>query len=455
MNVSQNTTNICFVGNFYKTALFHAIAQKLQKDGVGIYWVVTKKDQYDFLNTCYNSASILYVNRTFTGTINPIVDDFKLNELVYGDRVFKYEIENGIKFLENIQRPLYDFISSNKIRFVFGEIAWAHEVLIQRMTKQRSELNCTYLQFNVIRMPSQRFAFFRGETEFDMVEFEGNPNVDQIIKVEKPKYLKINDKIVKDSISIAGRLNRVKRFLTGENIESNDPNVIVDHSVRFKIASAEEMNRSSYRLLKTTDFEEIKNEKFIFYGFQKQPESSLDVSGRYYEDQMAILVNLWRLLPSGWKLVAKEHTNAIGDRSLSFYKKLLKYPGFILANERIDSKLLIENSQLVVTVSGTIGYEAGLMMKPAITLAPVFFNKINFCKFISFDKLVAYDSLTTLVDELKNQQDNRLEFTNYILKNSFEGYISDYVTDPSVMDDDNITKITEAFSKLLAKKEKV
>jgi hypothetical protein len=455
MNVTEKTTNICFVGNFHKTVLFHAIAQKLHKDGVGIYWIVSKKDQYEFLKTCYDSGRILYINRSFIGRTTPIVDDFKLNELVYGDRVFKYEIENGIKFLENIQRPLYDFINSNKIRFVFGEIAWAHEVLIQRIAKQRLELNCTYLQFNVIRMPSQRFAFFRGETEFDIVEFEGNPNVDQIIKVEKPTYLKINDKIVRDSISISGRLNRVKRFLTGENIEPNDPNVIVDHSVRFKIASTEEVNRTSYRLLKTASFEEIKNEKYIFYGFQKQPESSLDVSGRYYEDQLAILINLWRLLPSGWKLVAKEHTNAIGDRSLSFYKKLLKYPGFILANERIDSKLLIENSQLVVTVSGTIAYEAGLMKKPAITLAPVFFNKINFSRFVSFDNLVSYDSLVTLIDELKRQDDNRLEFTNYILKNSFEGYISDYVTDPSVMHDDNINKITEAFSKLLAKNEKV
>jgi hypothetical protein len=455
MNVNRKTTNICFVGNFYKTALFHAIAQKLQNEGGEVYWIVCKKDQYEFLNTCYDSTRILYINRSFISKTSSIVDDFKLNELVFGDRVFKHEIQNGIKFLENVQRPLYDFIHSNNIRFVFGEIAWAHEVLIQRITKKRLELNCTYLQFNVIRMPSQRFAFFRGETEFDMVEFEGNPNVEQIIKVEKPAYLKINDKIVRDSISISGRLNRAKRFLTGENIESNDPNVIVDHSVRFKIASAEEMNRTFYRLLKTTDFEEIKNEKYLFYGLQKQPESSLDVSGRYYEDQMAILVNLWRLLPSGWKLVAKEHTNAIGDRSLSFYKRLLRYPGFILANERIDSKLLIENSQLVVTVSGTIGYEAGLMKKPAITLAPVFFNKINFSRFIPFDKLISYDNLKTLIDELSGQEDNRLEFTNYILKNSFQGYISDYVTDRSVMDDDNINKIAHAFSKLLAKNEKV
>lgn len=449
MNYNDQLPSICFVANFHKTVLFHRLSSELSTIA-NVYWIVSKQEQFKFLVDNYGKERVLYINRSNIQKVQPIVDDFRLHELVYGDRVFKYEIENGLKFLQNVQQPLYNFFKLNKIRFVFGEIAWAHEVLIQRMAKKRIELNCTYLQFNVIRMPSRRFAFFRGETEFDMIEFEGAPNAEQIIKIEKPAYLKINDKIVRDSISISGRLKRFKRFLTGENIEKNDPNVIVNLLTRFKVAVAEEVNRSSYRLLSTTSFEEIKEENYIFYGFQKQPESSLDVSGRYYEDQLAILTNLWRLLPAGWKLVAKEHTNAIGDRSLSFYKKLLKYPNFILAHEKIDSKLLIENSKLVVTVSGTIGYEAGLMKKPAVTLAPVFFNKINFCRFVPFDTLTSYENLTTLIEELKSQKDNRLEFTNYILKNSFEGYISDYVTDPSVMEEDNIRQIVHAFSRLIA-----
>ncbi|NBW34966.1 MAG: hypothetical protein EBR30_08100 [Cytophagia bacterium] len=448
MNYNDQLPSICFVANFHKTVLFHKLATELSTYA-NVFWIVSKKDQCKFLVDTYGADRVLNINRSNIQKVQPIVDDFRLHELVYGDRVFKYEFENGLKFLQNIQYPLYDFFRSNRIRFIFGEIAWAHEVLIQRIAKKRVELNCTYFQFNVIRMPSRRFAFFRGETEFDMVEFEGAPNAEQIIKLEKPAYLKINDKIVSDSISISGRLKRLKRFLTGENIEKNDPNVIVNLLTRFKIAVTEEVNRSSYRLLSTTSFEEIKKENYIFYGFQKQPESSLDVSGRYYEDQFAILTNLWRLLPAGWKLVAKEHTNAIGDRSFSFYKKLLKYPDFILAHEKIDSKLLIENSKLVVTVNGTIGYEAGLMKKPAITLAPVFFNKINFCRFVPFDTLMLYESLKTIVEELESQKDNRLEFTNYVMKNSFDGYISDYVTDPTVMEEGNIKQLSHAFLKLL------
>ncbi len=455
MSGIKQTTNICFVANFYKTYLFHEIASKLLLEGVNVFWVVTKLEQYNFLKKHYGSQHVLYINRSFIHQTSPIVDDFKLNELLYGDRVLRHEMNNGLRFLTNIQRPLYDFLLKNEIRFVFGEITWAHELLLQRMAKKRTELNCRYLQCSDIRIPNSRFAFFVDERSCSMMEFDEPYNTNEVIKIEKPKYLGLIENILKDKISLLGRLKRLKRFFSGENIEKNDPNVVTNKLTRLKIAATEEINKSSYSLLRTVKFEQIENEKFIFFGFHKQPENSIDVQGRYYEDQYLTVRNLWRLLPTGWKIVVKEHTNAIGDRSYTFYKKLLKYPNIILAHEKIDSKLLIEKSQLVVTVSGTMAYEAALMKKPSITFARVFFNGINYCKFVSLDDLLKYESLTTLVSELNSREDNRLEFSNYLLRNTFEGYISDYVTDPMVMDETNVKKISAGFLKLINKYNKI
>jgi hypothetical protein len=449
MNGIKQTTNICFVGNFYKTYLFHEIASKLTVEGVNVFWIVSKLEQHDFLLKHYEAKRILYINRSFINKPNVAVDDFKLNELLYGDRVLRHEMSNGLKFLTNIQKPIYDFLLTNKIRFVFGEITWAHELLLQRMAKKRTELNCMYLQCSDIRIPNSRFAFFVDEREYSMMQFDEPYNNDEVIKIEKPKYLGLIDNILKNNISIQGRLKRLKRFFTGENIEENDPNVVTNKITRLKIAATEEVNKSAYSRLHTVKFEDIQNEKFIFFGFHKQPENSIDVHGRYYEDQATTVKNLWRLLPAGWKIVIKEHTNAIGDRSYSFYTDLLKYPNVILAHEKIDSKLLIEKSQLVVTVSGTMAYEAALMKKPSITFARVFFNGINYCRCVSLDDLLKYDSLTTLVSELNSQVDNRQEFSNFLFKNTFQGYISDYVTDPVVMDEENVSKISVGFLKLI------
>jgi hypothetical protein len=442
--------NICFVANFFKTYLFDELAKRLATNDISVFWIVVKSEQNEFLKAHYKGENILYINRSHGKLRSDAIDDFKLNELLFGDRVLKHEMDNGLNFLTNIQAPIYHYLLKNKIRFIFGEITWAHELLIQRICKKRFELNCDYLQLGVVRIPNGRFAFFRDETENTMMLFNELHFVKEMIKIEKPNYLELNDQIVSKNKSLLGRLDRLKRFVTGENIEKNDPNVIINILTRMKFAIEEEFNKSSYALIRTTGLEEIEAEKFVFYGFHKQPESSIDVLGRYYEDQFVMVTNLWRRLPFGWKLVVKEHTNAIGDRPYSFYKKLLKYPNIILANERINSKFLIEKSQLVATVSGTIAYEAALMKKPAITFAKVFFNGINYCKAVSLDDLLKYDSLADLILELNSQPDNRFEFSNYLMSNTFEGYITDPRTDPTVLGDLNLQNICNAFMKLIS-----
>lgn len=441
--------NICFVANFYKTFLFHNLSKNLMDKGVHVFWIVTKLDQYNFLKKEYGEDKVLYINRSFIKLPNKNIGDFKLNELVYGDRVFKFDFKNGLDFLTNIQVPVYDFLLKNRIRFVFGEITWSHELLIRRIATQKKELNCMYLDCSLVRIPNKRFAFFTDESQHNMLEFNEPVGTNEIIKLEKPAYLKLNDDIVKKNSSLTGRLSRLKRFLSGENIEKNDPNVIISKPTRVRVMGTEEYNKISYKRIKTVDFETIKNDDYVFIGFHKQPESSIDVSGRYYEDQAINVINLWRQLPFGWKIVVKEHTNAIGDRSYNFYKKLLSYPNVIMVNEKTDSKKLIQNSKLVATVSGTIAYEAALMQVPSITFSKVFFNRINNCRYVGINELVEYGSLKTLIQELNSQPDNRLEFSNYLLKNTFDGYISDFVTDPTVMESDNIQKLSIAFQTLI------
>jgi hypothetical protein len=443
--------NICFVANFYKTYFFHEIAQRLIAENIKVNWIVTKRDQYDFLLKHYPSNHILYINRTYAQKASAPIGDFRLNELVYGDRVFKFSKHEGFNFLQNIQKPVYDFIRGQNIRFIFGEITWAHELLIHRICKKKPELSCTYLDCSLVRIPNNRFAFFSDENQSSLVEFDEPFVPGTVIKLEKPKYLALNDKIVKKNSSLKGRINRIKRFLSGENIEKGDPNVIIHKPVRFMVAGKEELNKVTYRRLRTTDFSDVENENYVFYGFHKQPEASIDVIGRYSENQAQIVINIWRMLPPGWKIVIKEHTNAIGDRSYKFYKQLLSYPGIVLVNEKTDSFKLINKSKLVASVTGTIAYEAALMAKPSITFSKVYFNRLNYCKYTPLHNLIEYDSLTTLINELSASEDNRLEFSNYLLKNSFDGYITDHNTDPAVMDPVNLSKVTTAFIKLVNK----
>jgi predicted glycosyltransferase len=293
--------------------------------------------------------------------------------------------------------------------------------------------------------------FFKDEKKAEIVEKKYNVDIEKIdcpFVIEKPTNLAINDKIIAHKMSGKGLMSRLKRLITNENIEKNDPNVIHGYC-RIIIPVREVINQITYKFLKTDDLASIKDKKYIFFGFHKQPEASIDVCGRYFENQFENVINLWRQLPPDWYLIVKEHSNAIGDRSFNFFRKLRKYPRIILMNEKEDSHELIRNAQLIATNTGTMALEAALMDVPSITLSQVFFNKLNYCRHCTWIDFEKYDSVIDLITEIKSTPNNIEEYREFIMKNSFEGIITDIVTYPDVMNPNNIEKIVNAFTAII------
>ncbi len=442
--------SVCFIANFSKTYFFHAIAQDLQKHGLKVVWLVNNSKLYHFLKGHYEEEKILYFNRRYmTGERKP-VGEFKINELVFGDSVLKYEKENGLRFLTNIQRPFYDFLVEHQVRAVFGETTWAHEVLLHRIVNIQEELNCKYLNPHIIRIPKDRFAFFTNEYQSAIWEFNKKEGFDEIFKLKNSECQGISDKKFKKNSSITARIGRIRRFLTNENIDKNDPTHIINERIRLKTRAGEEWRKETYKKIRRVSFDIIKDQPYILIGLHKQPEASIDVFGRYYEDQLINIQNIWRAMPSGWKLIIKECGNAVGDRNKNFYKQLSSLPNLHFVNEETNSSQLIQNAKLVVTVAGTIAYEAALMQVPALTLAPTFFNRINYCEQINWNELNHCKSLANLCDRLRQKPDNRQEFCDWLWRNSFEGTISSPDFNPAVIQDKNVKLATKGFVQVLS-----
>ena len=442
---------ICFLANFSKTYFFHAIASELSKQhDVQVFWITTNRGLFDFLVNHYPTEQALLINKDQLDKITEVVGDYKINELIYGDRVLRHDKLEGQKWLTVIQRPIYNFIQQQKIQYVFGEITWAHEVLIHRMCKKNSELNCTFLNPHVVRLPNDRFAFFEDERQSVIHQLEQPEQFfDQVLKVKKPDYLGINDRRLKKANSISGRMDRIRRFLTNENIDKKDPTILANGKARFRTRSLEELYKETYKLISREPFERFKEQAYIFVGLHKQPEASVDVFGRYTEDQFQNIINIWRVLPPGWKLLIKEHTNAIGDRKPAFYKELAALPNVHFVDEQTDSYQLIHGAKAVVTITGTIALEAALMGVPALTFAPVFFNQLNNCHHLTLSDLITCSSIIGLIDDLRSRPDNRLAFTNFLLNHSFVGTFSDPISNQKILEQTNIKNIAKAFAQVL------
>jgi len=441
--------NICFIANYYKTDVFVEIAKILKTDKVKTFWIIPNRKQYVFLNTIFPESQLLYIGKKEVLAYSNKADniDLKINELVYGDRVLKEESETWtFNYLLKLQELVYNFININSIQFVFGEVTWAHELLIHRLTKTVKALNCEYLNPHTIRIPNGRFAFFQDEFQSHIKKVSNVITSNgSIIKLEKPSYLAINDKLIAKKGTLKHNLILIKNFILRTNQDTNDPTLFSNPLTQFRIRTTEIYNRFLFkRFVSEILVQNLpQNKKMVLFTLHKQPEASIDVIGRYFEDQLELIINIWRILPEDYILLVKEHSNAIGDRNLSFYKSVKKLHNVYLIDNKADSHKLLDTMESVFTVSGTIAYEAALKGKNAFTFAPAFFNKMISCKEVSW-KDFKNKSLNTLMDT--NEEGSSVnEFSNWLLENSFEGIMSDSFGDPRCMHEDNIKALSVGF----------
>lgn len=438
--------NICFVSNFEKTFIFKEITDNLS-DEFQVFWICVSKKYYQFLTDGgIDPNKILFIPKNFAGNDAPI-GDFKLNELVSFDRFLSKNISEGISYLSKIQAPISNFLKDNAISLIFGELTWAHELLISRISKTISD--CEYYNPHTVRIPSDRFAFFQDEQEQFVVE-SGDVDESFTIELKKPDYLIKNNEILKKQKTVGSKIGRAKRYFTAENIDKNDPSLLGDNKERLKRGVSEELNKVSYGMkVPLISIEGINGRKYVMYPLHKQPEASIDVLGRYMNDQAENILNIWRILPPDVILLVKEHSNAIGDRDARFFNDLVKYPNIYIIDHQADTRTLLENSEAIFTVSGTIAYEAGLLGKRAFTFSEMFFNKmegVNRIELTDFRYCTSFEDLIKRSEDRYSEKMDRATFDKYFLKHTFKGSWMPSIE--STFDKENIQNLISAIEKL-------
>lgn len=107
---------------------------------------------------------------------------------------------------------------------------------------------------------------------------------------------------------------------------------------------------------------------YAFFPLHFEPEVALQVYAQnYVKKQLSLIRQIAANLPPGMALVVKDHPRAAGYRNYSFYDELLNIPNVVLADATLPAAAIIQKSELITIISGTIGLEAALCGKPVIT----------------------------------------------------------------------------------------
>lgn len=116
------------------------------------------------------------------------------------------------------------------------------------------------------------------------------------------------------------------------------------------------------------------SKKYIYLPLQNQPEATTSPLGGIFVDQLLAIETLSFCLPKDWLIYVKEHPFQWKPRGLIYFA--FRYKGFYesitkLKNVRIvpiktDTYKLIENAQVITSVSGTAPWEGLFRNKPGI-----------------------------------------------------------------------------------------
>ena len=464
-----------FVTNQRKTVFFDAVARRMLQLGDEIYWISVSKLWTAWLvKQGWPRERILSLpdfgpewtsaqapTKADAERINRIEasSETSLKNIVIMDRELnKWPGSRAETYVYVVLREVERFIRINGIRWGFGEITWACEMLTSEVLRASGG---RYFMHHTVRIPSSRFGFFEGIFHGRLAHLAA-PNAAHR-ELARQVMTRVRDSGEKPYY-FAKNMNpqRFRSWWLEEAFTAAlRPDVHrYDHSVPGLLTRS--LRRIRKRVmarvaLRSPKFESPDLESarpFVLVTLHVQPESSVDVFGNAMSNQLEAIRALARLLPFGFELWVKEHGHAVGDRSPSCYKALKALPGLRLIDPSCDTGMLIRRARLVVSVAGTACFEAAVMGVPAATLGDLLWKPILVANGLNPYGMHHGDMVELLdrADEWRSAPDRDREieeFLTWMVGQSVEGIISDPSSDPTCMTAENIEKVAVATSALI------
>ncbi|MCH2138469.1 MAG: hypothetical protein MK074_05400 [Phycisphaerales bacterium] len=117
------------------------------------------------------------------------------------------------------------------------------------------------------------------------------------------------------------------------------------------------------------------NRRFVYFPLQYQPEMTTSAVGGVFRDQALAIESLSRRLPQDVLIYVKENPKQGGFmRGPMFFHRLSRIPNVRIMPSFADTKVLTANSECIATITGTVGWEAICMGKPAIVFGSTWYQ---------------------------------------------------------------------------------
>jgi hypothetical protein len=201
----------------------------------------------------------------------------------------------------------------------------------------------------------------------------------------------------------------------------------------------------------------LKNEKFLYFPLQSEPEASILMNTPFYANQINTIETIAKSIPIDHVLYVKEHPlqKLKFWRSIDDYKKIKDIPNVRFLHPSVNAQEVLEKSQGVISISGATGFEALFYQKPVILFGNEYYDKISMVTKIESFEGLPYKIRNTLSNFEFNQKE--LSMLVEILKEfalpvPYYSILKDGVLISSIQRNQNDFKLTNlAFKKFIKK----
>ena len=195
-------------------------------------------------------------------------------------------------------------------------------------------------------------------------------------------------------------------------------------------------------------FEEpVDGEPYVLFPIHFQPEASTLVQAPYYLDQAALIEDISKSLPAGYRLYVKEHLTNRGRRPLRFYRRIKDTFGVRLLGPDVDTWSLIQNASAIAVITGTMGWEGLLFKKPVVTFGDVFYNMYSG---VHRAGLQPKDRWFEIFDQAIHRHTHDeallLKLVSAIQQTSRPGFMKNPNTFEDVLEPENVAQIADALA---------
>lgn len=409
----------------------------MKNNNLLIYWQygINTKEFERLLNdlnvkncTCLSESTEIYTNKNRKNI-------YLYNGLQYYEKyIIRYELDDQImKKLYPYEQIAMDIVNrwrrSYTSKNTYAEIKRIFYVLLRFWNNYilENQINlciltimphipCTYIPYALCKIYGIP-TVIQGVVPFSRrqkINYILKPSIEEIDYHWEKRYLKYKEEYERKEhshISLAPELERYfsQYNISKKEIESvifyNEKNNIKEILNKYLTRAKIYLKRQEYKVIlnkvrylfftrletrgflkKVEKLEEVAdlNKSYYYFALHLQPEATTLPNGGIYAEQILAIRILSKLLPDNTYLYVKEHPSywiqkgrlesVYESRNFQFYKEIKGLRNVKFIKHTYSSQELLEKCRAVVTITGTVGFEALFLGKPVLIFGHTFYE---------------------------------------------------------------------------------